>query len=68
MEEEKGKKKGGKMKVDNSSGALYGMGVIGALIYYLLHATNFWMGVLGIIKALLWPAVLVYTILDMLKL
>ena len=42
------------------SGALYGMGLIGAAIYFISHATGFWMGVLGFLKALVWPAILVY--------
>lgn len=43
-----------------SSNPVYGMGFIGALIYYISHATSFGMGVLGIIKAIVWPAFLVY--------
>lgn len=44
-------------------GAIYGLGFIGAAIYYISHATGFWMGVLGILKALVWPAFLVYEVL-----
>ena len=29
------------------SGAVYGFGFIGAAIYFISHATGFWMGVLG---------------------
>lgn len=46
--------------------AVYGLGFIGALIYYIAHASNFWMGVLGILKALVWPALLVYELLKFL--
>jgi hypothetical protein len=42
------------------SSAIYGLGFIGAAIYYISTATNFWMGVLGFLKALVWPAFLVY--------
>ncbi len=42
------------------SGAVYGMGLIGAAIYYISMAGGFWMGVLGFLKALAWPAFLVY--------
>lgn len=42
------------------SGAVYGLGFIGAVIYYIVHATSFWMGVVGFLKALVWPAFLVY--------
>ena len=40
--------------------AIYGLGLIGAAIYYLSHATSFWMGVIGILKSIFWPAFLVY--------
>lgn len=42
------------------NGAVYGMGFIGAAIYYISTATGFWMGVLGFIKAIFWPGFLVY--------
>jgi hypothetical protein len=44
----------------SSSNAVYGLGFIGAAIYYIMQATGFWMGVLGFLKALVWPAFLVY--------
>ncbi|HBT86028.1 MAG: hypothetical protein PHO13_02160 [Fermentimonas sp.] len=40
--------------------AVYGLGFIGAAIYYISTATGFWVGVLGFLKALVWPAFLVY--------
>ena len=43
-----------------SSAPLYGFGLIGAWVYYLVHAETFWMGVLGILKGIIWPAMLVY--------
>jgi hypothetical protein len=49
------------------SGAIYGMAVIGAAVYYVRHAVTFWAGVIGIIKAIFWPAVLIYKVLDLLK-
>ena len=55
------------MKHNASSGALYGIGVIGALIYYLQHATTFLMALIGIVKAIFWPAVIVYKVLEILK-
>jgi len=45
------------------SGAVYGLGLIGAVIYYVSTAASFWMGVLGILKAIVWPAFLVYELL-----
>jgi len=46
-----------------SSGCGYGLGVLGAAIYYVSTATGFWMGVLGLLKSLVWPAFLVYELL-----
>ena len=40
--------------------AVYGVGIIGAVIYYISVATGIWVGVLGVLKALVWPAFLVY--------
>jgi hypothetical protein len=43
-----------------TSGAVYGLGLIGAAIYFIGHATTFWAGVLGFLKAVVWPVLLVY--------
>jgi len=45
------------------AGAVYGMGLIGAAVYYISHAATFWLGVLGFLKAIVWPAFLVYGVL-----
>ena len=42
------------------SSAFYGLGFIGAAIYFISYATGFWMGVLGFLKATIWPVFLVY--------
>jgi hypothetical protein len=42
------------------AGAVYGLGLIGAAIYFISHATSLWMGVIGFLKAIVWPAYLVY--------
>ncbi|MCX6234229.1 MAG: hypothetical protein NT175_05815 [Bacteroidetes bacterium] len=42
------------------SGAVYGLGLIGAAIYFISHATGFWIGVLGFLKAIVWPVFLIY--------
>ncbi len=49
---------------NTSSNAVYGLGFIGAAIYYISNATGFWMGALGILKAIVWPAFLVYEALQ----
>ena len=53
--------------VNNASNPIYGLGFIGALIYFLQTATGFWNGAFGIIKAILWPAFLIYKLLEFLK-
>ena len=47
-------------------GAVYGLGMIGAVIYYIQYASSFWVGVLGILKAIVWPAFMVYDLLKFL--
>lgn len=44
--------------------AVYGLGFIGAVIYHISAATGFWVGVLGILKAIVWPVFLVYDALQ----
>lgn len=55
------------MKQQAPNGAIYGLGIIGAAIYYISHATSFWMGFVGFLKALVWPAFLVYEVLHTLN-
>jgi hypothetical protein len=52
----------------HSSDAVYGLGFIGAAVYYISTATGFWMGVLGFLKAIVWPAFLVFGLLKSLGL
>lgn len=46
---------------------VYGMGFIGALIYFVLHTSGFWGIVWAIVKAIFWPAFMVYKILEYFK-
>lgn len=58
----------GKSKSGNASSGMgnvvYGLGLIGALVYYLQAATDFGSVVVGILKALVWPAFVVYKLLE----
>ena len=56
------------MRGNGTSSAVYGMAFIGALVYFVQHATTFWGGMLGILKAIIWPAWLIYKLLEFLKL
>lgn len=53
-------------KGNGCGGGAYGLGLIGAAVYYIQHADTFWMGVVGILKAIIWPAMLVYNLLGFL--
>jgi len=53
----------GRMGGCGSGGAFYGLGFIGALVYYLSTATSLWDGFIGLLKAIVWPAFLVYGVL-----
>lgn len=52
-------------KPNADCGIVYGLGFIGAAIYYVSNATSFWGGVLGLLKAIVWPAMLVYKLLGL---
>ncbi len=52
------------VKESCSGNFIYGLGVVGALIHYVSSATGFWSGFLGVFKALIWPAFLVYELLN----
>ncbi len=53
------------MKNRHGGEAVYGLGLIGALVYFIGHAQSFWGGLLGFLEALVWPAILVYKLLEM---
>ena len=46
---------------------IYGLGFLGAFIYFVQGATSFLVGVIAFFKAVFWPAFLVYYLLDFLK-
>jgi len=60
------KKENSKHDMSGLAGAVYGLGFIGAAVYYISHATGFGMGVIGFLKAIVWPAFLVYELLGFL--
>ena len=49
--------------VSNGGGCVYFLGFIGSAVYYISTATGFWNGAWGIVKALLWPAFLIFEVL-----
>lgn len=46
--------------IHQGGNAVYFFGLIGAAVYFIGHATTFSAGVIGLLKALVWPAFLVY--------
>jgi len=56
-----------KGNVAGVSSGVYGLAFIGALVYYIQHADTFVMGLYGLIKAMLWPAFVIYKLLEYLK-
>lgn len=59
-----------KMKVKvqgGSSDAVYGMGLIGAWVFYISRATTFEDRIIGFFKGLFWPAFLVHELLEFLN-
>ena len=47
-------------KSHSSGSAVYSLGLIGALIYFIQQANGFWEIILALLKGLVWPAFLVY--------
>jgi len=43
-------------------GALYGLGIFGAWVYFWQQADGFWEFVLAILQGLVWPAIMVYDV------
>ena len=54
------------IKGNGCGGCAYFLGFIGAVVYYVSTATSFGMGVLGILKSIVWPGFLVYELLKFL--
>ncbi len=50
-----------------ASEAVYGLGMIGAWVYFISTATTFWLGVLGFLKGIVWPAFVVFEIMKFLN-
>jgi hypothetical protein len=59
--------RGRRVIVDNSGASIYGFAFLGAAVYFVQHATGFWDGVVGVIEAIFWPGVILYEVLEMLK-
>jgi hypothetical protein len=48
------------------AGTIWFLGFLGALVYYIhFHSGTFWLVVLAVLKSLVWPAFLVYHVLEL---
>jgi len=43
-------------------GALYGLGIFGAWVYFWQQADSFWEYLLAILQGFVWPAIMVYDV------
>lgn len=61
--------KGSKTVIENRGGgdAVYALGLFGSLFYYLANANSFQTVVMGILKSLVWPAMLIYNLFKFLN-
>jgi hypothetical protein len=50
-----------------AAGTIWFLGFVGAAVYFIQQAASFGSGVIGLLKALVWPAFLIYHFLDFLK-
>lgn len=51
----------------NAGGAVYGLGFLGALVYYLTHSLTLGATLLGVVKAVIWPAIVIFKLLEVWK-
>ncbi|MFC1649171.1 hypothetical protein ACFL2C_00470 [Patescibacteria group bacterium] len=62
-----GEKKSKKQHVcSGAAGTIWFLGFVGAAVYFIQMADSFGSGVIGVIKALVWPAFVVYSLLEFL--
>ena len=49
-----------------SGSAVYGLGFVGAAVYFVQHAIGTQAVIMGILKAIIWPAILVFKAFELL--
>jgi hypothetical protein len=50
----------GKGRVGGSPSPIYGLGVLGAWVWFWQQADGFWWHLLAILEGIIWPAFVVY--------
>ncbi len=67
-EHEKHRRRNKKMAKAGGASGVWFLGFIGALVFYIhVHSGTFWLVVLAVLKAIVWPAFLVYHLMLFLK-
>lgn len=61
-----GETKKAKCNCHATGGGIYGLAFIGALVYYIQHAQTLLQGLWGFLEALVWPAIVLYKLLEFL--
>ena len=57
-----------KMNCSSGGGAVYGLGLVGAVVYFLQQAPTLSDKLMGLLKAIVWPAFLIYKLMAFLQL
>lgn len=57
-----------KMKGSSDWGAIYGIGMLGAIVYFVQRANGIGEIIVGLIKGVFWPGVVVHRALELLNL
>jgi len=52
--------KGGRTRKGSAGDAVYGLGLIGAVVWFWQQANGFGAHLVGVLKAVVWPAFLIY--------
>lgn len=50
-----------------TGGGIYFFAIIGAAVYFIQQVSGFWLIVLAILKAIVWPAFLIHKVFTMLN-
>jgi len=51
----------------HGSSGIYFLAFIGAAVYFIQQSTTFWEGVVGFLKAVVWPAMIMHRALTLLQ-
>ncbi|HEX6977048.1 MAG TPA: hypothetical protein VF185_01645 [Patescibacteria group bacterium] len=53
-----------KVVYNNTSGAIYGLGFVGALIFEIQHSITIGDMIMGILKSIVWPALVTFRVFE----